>query len=176
MMFERDEHGAFRDIDCYLPNALVTFNTHDLATYAGWRHFRDLKLKRSLGFDPGETDDDRWHALAMLDQVLASTAFTTTASTPSPNSWRAPKSRLMAVALEDLLGLQDSPTFPAPSTSIRTGGAACRSASTRCSRGVDSSRAERLRPVSGARERGQGALTVNWIPCRSKITARSATV
>ena len=51
-------------------NALVTFNTHDLSTYAGWRSFSDLKLKRSLGIDPGESDDARWHALAMLDDVL----------------------------------------------------------------------------------------------------------
>ena len=70
MMFERDDHGAFRGIDHYAANALVTFNTHDLSTYAGWRSFSDLKLKRSLGIDPGESDDARWHALAMLDNVL----------------------------------------------------------------------------------------------------------
>ena len=69
MMFERDDAGSFRHIDHYLTNALVTFNTHDLSTYAGWRSFGDLKLKRSLGIDP-ETDDARWHALAMLDDVL----------------------------------------------------------------------------------------------------------
>ena len=49
MMFERDDGGSFRHIDHYLTNALVTFNTHDLSTYAGWRSFGDLKLKRSLG-------------------------------------------------------------------------------------------------------------------------------
>ena len=70
MMFERDDSGAFRGIDHYWTNALVTFNTHDLSTYAGWRSFGDLKLKRSLGIDPGETDDARWQALAMLDEVL----------------------------------------------------------------------------------------------------------
>ena len=53
MMFERDDGGSFRHIDHYLTNALVTFNTHDLSTYAGWRSFGDLKLKRSLGIDPG---------------------------------------------------------------------------------------------------------------------------
>jgi 4-alpha-glucanotransferase len=51
MMFERDDGGSFRHIDHYLTNALVTF-THDLSTYAGWRSFGDLKLKRSLGIDP----------------------------------------------------------------------------------------------------------------------------
>jgi len=59
MMFERDDLGRFRDLDQYAPNALVTFNTHDLSTYAGWRSFSDLKLKRSLGIDPGESDEAR---------------------------------------------------------------------------------------------------------------------
>ena len=112
MMFERDEHGAFRDIDCYLPNALVTFNTHDLATYAGWRHFRDLKLKRSLGFDPGETDDDRWDALAMLDQVLGQHGIHDNGLNAIAQFLARTKSRLMAVALEDLLGLQEQPNVP----------------------------------------------------------------
>src|ERR1700741_2207912 len=70
MMFERDDRGAFRGVGHYRANALVTFNTHDLSTYAGWRSFSDLKMKRSLGLDPGETDDARWHALGMLDEVL----------------------------------------------------------------------------------------------------------
>ena len=71
MMFERDDHGRFRGIDIYPPNALVTFNTHDLSTYAGWRSFGDLKLKRSLGIDPGESDEARWHALHMLRRDAA---------------------------------------------------------------------------------------------------------
>src|SRR5438093_12366580 len=59
MMFERDDQGKFRDIDHYAPHALVTFNTHDLSTYAGWRSFSDLALIRSLAIDPGESDDAR---------------------------------------------------------------------------------------------------------------------
>src|SRR5690348_10710302 len=70
MMFERDDVGRFRGIDHYPANALITFDTHDLSTYAGWRSFGDLKLKRSLGIDPGETDEARWHALGMLDEAL----------------------------------------------------------------------------------------------------------
>jgi 4-alpha-glucanotransferase len=112
MMFERDEHGAFRGIEDYLPNALVTFNTHDLATYAGWRHFRDLKLKRSLGFDPGETDDDRWHALAMLDQALGQHGIHHNGLNAIAEFLARTRSRLMAIALEDLLGLQEQPNVP----------------------------------------------------------------
>ncbi|MBI5317963.1 4-alpha-glucanotransferase [Bradyrhizobium sp.] len=112
MMFERDEHGAFRGIDHYQPNALVTFNTHDLATYAGWRHFADLKLKRSLGFDPGETDDDRWRALTMLDRVLGQHGIHDNSLNAVAEFLARTRSRLMAIALEDLLGLQEQPNIP----------------------------------------------------------------
>jgi len=112
MMFERDEQGAFRGIDHYKPNALVTFNTHDLATYAGWRHFNDLKQKRALGFDPGETDDDRWQALTMLDQALGAHGIHNNSFNAIAEFLARTKSRLMAVELEDLLGLKEQPNIP----------------------------------------------------------------
>ncbi|WOH53002.1 4-alpha-glucanotransferase [Bradyrhizobium sp. sBnM-33] len=112
MMFERDDHGSFRNIDHYLTNALVTFNTHDLSTYAGWRSFGDLKLKRSLGIDPGESDDARWHALAMLDEVLRHSAIDRNDLYSVANFLARTKSRLLAVSLEDLLGMVDQPNIP----------------------------------------------------------------
>ncbi|WP_213288502.1 4-alpha-glucanotransferase [Bradyrhizobium sp. sGM-13] len=112
MMFERDDHGSFRSIDHYLTNALVTFNTHDLSTYAGWRSFGDLKLKRSLGIDPGESDEARWHALAMLDDVLRHHAIYRNDLYSVANFLARTKSRLLAVSLEDLLGVVDQPNIP----------------------------------------------------------------
>jgi 4-alpha-glucanotransferase len=112
MMFERDDQGAFRGIDHYGANALVTFNTHDLSTYAGWRSFSDLKLKRSLGIDPGESDDARWHALAMLDNVLRHHGIERHDFYSVANFLSRTKSRLLAVSLEDLLGLVDQPNIP----------------------------------------------------------------
>ena len=112
MMFERDDNGSFRNIDHYLTNALVTFNTHDLSTYAGWRSFGDLKLKRSLGIDPGETDEARWHALAMLDDVLRHHAIDRNDLYSVANFLARTKSRLLAVSLEDLLGVADQPNIP----------------------------------------------------------------
>ena len=112
MMFERDDAGSFRNIDHYLTNALVTFNTHDLSTYAGWRSFGDLKLKRSLGIDPGESDDARWHALAMLDEVLRHHAIDRNDLYSVANFLARTKSRLLAVSLEDLLGVVDQPNIP----------------------------------------------------------------
>jgi 4-alpha-glucanotransferase len=112
MIFERDEHGRFRGIDHYAPNALVTFNTHDLSTYAGWRSFSDLKLKRSLGVDPGETDDARWHALTMLSDVLRHHAIQSHDLYAVVGFLARTKSRLLAISLEDLLGVVDQPNIP----------------------------------------------------------------
>jgi 4-alpha-glucanotransferase len=112
MMFEREDNGPFRSVDHYLANALVTFNTHDLSTYAGWRSFSDLKLKRSLGIDPGESDDARWHALAMLDDVLRHHGIGNHDIYSVANFLARTRSRLLAISLEDLLGVVDQPNIP----------------------------------------------------------------
>jgi 4-alpha-glucanotransferase len=112
MMFERDDHGRFCGIDHYAENALVTFNTHDLSTYAGWRSFSDLRLKRSLGLDPGESDDARWHALAMLSDVLRHHAIDSHDLFAVAGFLARTKSRLLAISLEDLLGVTDQPNIP----------------------------------------------------------------
>ncbi len=111
MMFERDDH-AFKGIDHYGANALVTFNTHDLSTYAGWRSFSDLKLKRSLGIDPGESDDARWHALTMLDNALRHHSIDRHDLYSVASFLSRTQSRLLAISLEDLLGLIEQPNIP----------------------------------------------------------------
>jgi 4-alpha-glucanotransferase len=112
MMFERDDQSRFRDIDHYAPNALVTFNTHDLSTYAGWRSFSDLKLKRSLGIDPGESDDARWHALTMLSDILRRHGIDRHDFNAVIGFLARTRSRLLSVSLEDLLGVVDQPNIP----------------------------------------------------------------
>ena len=112
MMFERDDRGSFQGVDHYAANALVTFNTHDLSTYAGWRCFSDLALKRSLGIDPGESDDARWHALAMLTDVLRHHAIDGHDLYAVVKFLAQTRSRLLAISLEDLLGVIDQPNIP----------------------------------------------------------------
>ena len=112
MMFERDDQGSFRGVDHYATNALVTFNTHDLSTYAGWRSFSDLKLKRSIGIDPGESDDARWHALHMLSDVLRHHAIDDHDLYAVAGFLAQTKSRLLAISLEDLLGVVEQPNIP----------------------------------------------------------------
>ena len=104
--------ASFRGIDHYAANALVTFNTHDLSTYAGWRSFGDLKLKRSLGIDPGETDDARSHALSMLSDVLRHHAIDSEDLYAVAGFLARTESRLLAISLEDLLGVEDQPNIP----------------------------------------------------------------
>ncbi|WP_398477535.1 4-alpha-glucanotransferase [Tardiphaga sp.] len=112
MMFERDERYAFRGIDYYQPNALVTFNTHDLPTYSGWRSYHDLQLKRSIGIDPGESDDARRYALQMLDEVLRQNGIDRTDFYGVAHFLARTRTRLEAIALEDLLGVTDQPNIP----------------------------------------------------------------
>lgn len=112
MMFERDDTGSFRGVDHYASNALVTFNTHDLSTYAGWRSFSDLKLKRSIGIDPGESDEARWHALHMLGDVLRHHAIDDHDLYAVAGFLARTKSRLLAISLEDLLGVIEQPNIP----------------------------------------------------------------
>jgi 4-alpha-glucanotransferase len=112
MMFERDDQGRFRGTDYYSADALVTFNTHDLSTYAGWRSFSDLKVKRSIGIDPGESDDARCHALAMLSDVLRHHAIDSDDLYAVAGFLARTKSRLLAISLEDLLGVIDQPNIP----------------------------------------------------------------
>jgi 4-alpha-glucanotransferase len=112
MMFERDERGHFRGIDHYASNALVTFNTHDLSTYAGWRSFGDLAQKRALGIDPGETDDERWHALHMLSNALRHHGIDNHDLYAMVAFLSRTRSRLLAISLEDLLGVAEQPNIP----------------------------------------------------------------
>jgi 4-alpha-glucanotransferase len=112
MLFERAHDGGFIAPDLYRENSLVTFATHDLPTFAGWTSGHDLTVKRTLGMDPGETDDDRAAAQAALGRALAARGLPTLdflsvarflAATPSP---------LLVVTMEDALGLTEQVNLP----------------------------------------------------------------
>jgi len=112
MMFEREEGGDFIKPEAYRANALAAFNTHDLATFAGWFSGHDLAVKRGIGADPGESSEERSLARAKLRDALG---------LPGPDDAdflavarylaRTP-SRLVMLAMEDVLGLLDQPNVP----------------------------------------------------------------
>ncbi len=112
LVFERGEGGAFNGPDSYPARALVTFGTHDLATFAGWRSGHDIALKQSLHIDPGESPGDRQNAVGLLERALDiksgemrgfESILSYLAQTPS---------RLLGVAIEDLFGVVDQPNVP----------------------------------------------------------------
>jgi 4-alpha-glucanotransferase len=112
MMFERAHDGSFFSIDYYPQNALVTFNTHDLATFAGWRSAHDIGVKLGMGFDPGEAHDSRAHAVHQLGEALYHAQAGDTDFFGVLNFLSRTRTRLLAVAIEDLLGLVDQPNIP----------------------------------------------------------------
>jgi 4-alpha-glucanotransferase len=114
MLFERDHEGRFRPPETYPANALATFNTHDLPTHRGWLSGHDLQVKRAIGVDPGETDEQRRHAHHMLRAILgervpgyAADDFAAVAAFLG-----ATPSRLVSVALDDILGAVDQVNIP----------------------------------------------------------------
>jgi 4-alpha-glucanotransferase len=112
MLFERHGDGAFRRPNEYPELAVATFNTHDLPTFAGWASGADLGVKRRIGLDPGENDNERSRSRdALFSAVEAATgqqgdiddvaAFL--AATPT---------RLASVAIEDVFGMVEQMNIP----------------------------------------------------------------
>jgi 4-alpha-glucanotransferase len=111
MLFERDHDGAFLAPERYAADALVTFSTHDLPTFVGWRESHDLSVKRSLGLDPGETDPQRAWALDRFDTAVEGIEATRQFESAVGFLARTP-SRILAISLEDLQGVRDQPNIP----------------------------------------------------------------
>ena len=112
MMFERGHDGAFISGDNYSRNSLVTFNTHDLSSYAGWRSGHDLRIKRSIGIDPGETDEERARAHGALDRRLVEDGIDSSDLFGVTEFLARSSSRILALAVEDLLAVEDQPNIP----------------------------------------------------------------
>jgi 4-alpha-glucanotransferase len=112
MLFERGWDGAFSAPDNYRQNALVTFGTHDVSTFAGWRGHRDLAVKRALGIDPGETSEQRQGAFHALDQALRQRGIDGADFPAVANFLAGTPSRLLVISLEDLLGIRDQVNLP----------------------------------------------------------------
>jgi 4-alpha-glucanotransferase len=114
MLFERDHEGRFRPPETYPAEALATFDTHDLSTYRGWLTGHDLRVKRSIGVDPGESDESRHWAQQKLREALQERA-----PNYAPDDFAAvaaflgaAPSLLVCVAIEDILGVLDQINIP----------------------------------------------------------------
>jgi 4-alpha-glucanotransferase len=115
MLFERAADGGFIAPEHYRRNALVTFSTHDLATFRGWETGHDLTVKRGIGLDPGETDAERDRARIQLREALAWRGLLDDGRIDVAAVTRflaATPSRLLVVSLEDVLEIADQPNVP----------------------------------------------------------------
>jgi len=103
MLFEREADGRFRPPEHYPPDAVATFNTHDLPSLQGWLNGHDLKVKRGLGIDPGESEEGRVHAQHMLRATLGERG---TSDDPAAiaSFLGATPSKLAVIGLDDVLG------------------------------------------------------------------------
>jgi len=112
MMFEREWDGAFKSPDQYPPQSLVTFNTHDLPPYAGWRDGHDLRVKREIGVDPGESDDERRQAIGALAAALSKGGLEGRDFPAVVEALGRAGSRILSVSLDDIVGVVEQINVP----------------------------------------------------------------
>jgi 4-alpha-glucanotransferase len=114
MLFEREHGGRFRAPENYAAEALATFNTHDMASFRGWMEGHDMRVKRGIEFDPGESDDARAQAQAALRDALARWAPQFPADDISAVAafLALTPSRLAVIALDDIMGVRDQINVP----------------------------------------------------------------
>lgn len=105
------EHG--RQAEQYPEAVLTSFGTHDLPTWKGWREGRDIAERRAIGgmdaADDAWLSEERAAEVARFDAVLGE-------SPEHPDSLHAflgaTPSRLVALPIEDILGVTDQPNLP----------------------------------------------------------------
>jgi 4-alpha-glucanotransferase len=112
MLFERSQGGDFAPPESYRENALVTFATHDLPTYAGWRSKHDLAVKQALGMDAGESDAERQAAFDALGRALKVGVGEPIDFASLARFLADAPSRLLVVSMEDLLGVIEQVNLP----------------------------------------------------------------
>ena len=108
--FERDEAGWHAAAD-YREAALASFGTHDLPTWEGWRQGRDIAARAEIG---GWTEAATAEAQTSRAEEVA--GFTRAIGGVEPDALtrhlaRTP-ARLVALQIEDILGLVDQPNLP----------------------------------------------------------------
>jgi 4-alpha-glucanotransferase len=114
MLFEREHDGRFRPPDAYPVEALASFNTHDLPSFRGWMAGHDLRVKRAIAFDPGESDEARARSRDALKGALAkwTPSFSSDDISAVAAFLAATHSRLVTIALDDILGVLDQVNIP----------------------------------------------------------------
>jgi 4-alpha-glucanotransferase len=118
MLFERENDARFKPPQSYPAEALATFNTHDLPSFAGWMQRHDLGVKRGLGIDPGESDEARNWARAKLRESLQQYApdYGSDELAAVASFLGQTPSKFVAMALDDILGDIEQLNVPGTTT------------------------------------------------------------
>lgn len=112
-LFERVDGAGFRRPEHFTEKAIVTFNTHDLPTFSGWKSSHDLKVKAELGLEAGESEAERQEALNAMRATFAEQGLGPEMNFPDVLRYLArTRSQLLAVAVDDVVGLIDQPNIP----------------------------------------------------------------
>ncbi len=97
----------------YTAQALASFGTHDLPTWAGWRTGTDIDLRRSLGTltdaAAADADDERRKAVAAMDRAIGDGSGDVDAMHRFMGQVAA---CLVALQIEDILGIAEQPNLP----------------------------------------------------------------
>ena len=124
--FERDSEGSFCAPQQYAESALVTANTHDLATLAGFWEGKDLQLRRQTGHIStdeqlrvmeSEFERDRQRLLELLKQH-GIVSQTWEPSSSSEVCWAVhallsqTPAALLGIFLDDLMGEEEAVNLP----------------------------------------------------------------
>jgi 4-alpha-glucanotransferase len=112
-LFEREHPDAYRRPEHLPEKAIVTFNTHDLPTFAGWKSSHDLQVKAALGVDAGESEAERQSALNAMRTTLAQQGLSPELDFLDVLRYLArARSQLLAVAVDDIVGSYHQPNIP----------------------------------------------------------------
>ncbi len=110
-MFERGPDGRFRHPEGWEERALASFTTHDLPTYEGWRLGRDLDWRLHVG-----GIDEKTAASAKAQRQSEVSDFDAETGGVGLDPMHAHLGRLasalVALPIEDILGLEEQPNLP----------------------------------------------------------------
>jgi 4-alpha-glucanotransferase len=113
LLFERHGDGSFRRPEEYPERAIATLNTHDLPTFAGWMSSHDLSTKHAINVDPGETENERHQSRVTFCAALAAATGHRDITFEAVAAFlAATPTRLVSIAVEDVLGLEDQVNVP----------------------------------------------------------------
>jgi 4-alpha-glucanotransferase len=110
-MFERGPDGRFRHPEGWEERAMASFTTHDLPTFEGWRAGRDIDWRLRVG--DIDADQETAAQSTRRDEVARFESDTGGVGLdPMHAHLGRLASALVALPIEDILGLEEQPNLP----------------------------------------------------------------